>query len=127
MNDKPIPVNILDVDTKKHPTERSIRVTKERFRCTSRSLPFTCMPNAIFFGAVHEATGKINRLPRSKGVPSALSPLTIVYNAAKIDFNILSLQFGKHVEAHEDNELSINSPDTRGTPAIALYPTFNST
>ena len=48
-------------------------------------------------------------------------------NAAKLDFNLLILEFGAYVEVYEDNQYMTNSSDTRGTPAITLNPTFNST
>jgi len=96
-------------------------------RCTLQCLPFTCIPKGIIVGAVFEAIGKLNRVPRPKDISSTLSPLTIVTNAPKLDFNFLTLTFGEYVEVYEDNEFNTNSPDTRGTPAITLHPTYNST
>jgi len=98
-----VPFNILDVDLKNHPAERSIRVVKERVRCTLQSLPFSCIPKGIIVSAVYEAIEKINRLPRPRGISSTLSPLTIVTNTAKLDFNLLKLEFGEYVEVYEDN------------------------
>ena len=122
-----IPVNVVDKNTHVHAVERSIRTIKERIRCTIQSLPFSCIPKLIIEGAVAEATENLNRLPRRGGVSPHLSPLTIVCNAPKLDFNLLKLTFGDYVEVYEDNGFQTNSPNTRGTPAIALNPVYNST
>ena len=62
----------------------------------------------------------MNNFPRKSSIAKHLSPITIVSNAPKTDFNLLKLEIGEHVEVHEENICQINSQNTRGVPAITL-------
>ena len=74
-----------------------------------------------------ECISNLNRLLRINSIAGYLSPLTVVINMPKINFNMLTLTFGDYVEVYENNGFQTNSINAKGVPAIALNTTHNST
>ena len=118
-------MNIVDMDAHVHPIERSNRTVKEHIRCSVQGLLFRCLPKGIIIGLVIYSIQNLNHLPIESGISKYMSPLTFVIGAPRPDYNAMELEFGEYVKIYEDNGFQTNSNNTRGTPAIALYPEHN--
>ena len=109
-----------------HLIGRSNRTTKERVRCLTQILPFSCVPTLIIEAVLNDSSQNLNRLPRKSSVSKHLSPLTIITSVPKLDCTKLKSSFGEYAEVCEDNGNQINISKTRGAPAITLSPVHNS-
>jgi hypothetical protein len=115
----PIQVNIVDKDNHVAEVERSIRVVKERVRCTIAGLPFKRFPRVMIRGMVNFAISSLNQLPALNGVSTLMSPLTIMTGRGNVDFNKFKLEFGEYAQIFEDNAIT-NTTNARTTGGIAM-------
>jgi hypothetical protein len=121
----PIRLHIVDKDSHAPEVERSIRIVKERVRCTIAGLPFKRIPRIMIRGLAQFAITSLNQLPALNGVSTLISPLTIMTGDGAVDVSKLSLEFGEYVQVFEDNTPS-NNTNSRTTGGIAMNPTTSS-
>jgi hypothetical protein len=104
--------------------ERRIRVVKEHYRATRKSLPFERIPKIMTIHIVLNVVKLLNFFPTKGGVSETLSPKTIM-SGETLDYKKhLSLQIGKYCQVHEeDHPRNIQLTRTKG--AISLGPSGN--
>ena len=117
----PVRTRIAPADAHVGEVERSIRVIKERVRCTVQGLPYRRLPSLMVRALVEDACTNLNAFPLEGGVHPTMSPREIVSGRPPLDFRMLKLEFGAYAQVVEDNVPS-NTPATRSTGAIALNP-----
>jgi hypothetical protein len=121
---RPVAMNIAPADSHVGEIERSIRTIKERLRSCVHGLPFKRLPKLLVNHMVSDAVRCLNNFPRSNGVSSTLSPVSILTGVPSPDYNTMRLEIGSYVQVFEDNDPS-NTPRARSLGAIALTPTGN--
>ena len=80
---------------------------------------------AMLRGLTTSVVKNLNNLPADDGISDDLSPASLVLGTPSIDFNTFNdVRFGTYVMAYNRTEPT-SSQESRGTPAIALYPSGN--
>ena len=82
-------VNLHDKNLHVHPAERAISSVKERIRCSIQGLSFNCLPISLVDRILKENVSSLNDFLRKNDISKHLSPITIVSNSPKTDFNLL--------------------------------------
>ena len=100
--------------------ERSIRTVKERIRGTMHGLPFQYYPRNMLIYLVLYTIKLLNAFPANDGISKTLSPFTIMTGEPSLSYHDLPLEFGQHVQCHDDNPTASNTTQARTTGAIAL-------
>lgn len=119
---KGVQVNIVSKDEHVPEVERQNRVIKERARAIIQMLPYTTMPKWMRGALINYVVYWLNCMPK-EGQDS--SPREMVMGGPKLEYKkMCRLLFGAYVQVHNNN-LVINTMESRTTGAVNLGPTGN--
>jgi hypothetical protein len=98
-------VNLASANEHVPEIERRIRVVKERWRSTRRSLPFDRIPKIMTIHIVLNVVKLLKFFSTKSGVSETLSPKTIM-SGDTLDYKKhLSLEIGQYCQVHEEDHL----------------------
>ena len=113
----PINLEITGRDEHDGVIERSVRVVKERSRCTCNSLPYRYYPKIMTNSMVENVINWLNAFPMKSGISQTMGPSTIVLGKPAPDVSRKCAVFGSYVMGFTRTK---NDMTERSEKAISL-------
>ena len=115
----PTPLHIVAKGEHVGPIERSVRVIKERVRCSCQGLPYKKITKLMTRSTVEANVTWLNAFPAKEGASKTMSPSAIVLGTPKPDYSKLKITFRAYAQVYES---TTNTTKARSIGAIALKP-----